>query len=177
MSAVLVDEGRSRRWFSGYLADLFRPSPREGCEAWTEEHFRLPKGNRYVGKFRIDRNPTLRGPLRAIDSGLYRRIVCVCGSQVWKSTVIQIFFGWVTDQDPGPGMIVYPDNPMRNRRSKKYLQPLIEECEAIRKHKTMRKTDISTAAYTFDSCEWSLAGAKSEWLCGLILSGGCAGMR
>ena len=149
-------------WIGEFVADRFEPREFLTFEEWMRKHMFLPyKGNRYGGKFQIDRNPTILGPIRAVDSKKYPRVLCVCGAQMFKSTVQQGLMGYGVDQQPGPMMFAFPDQSTLEKRSRRFFKPFIAECPAVNKHCTGRASDIQTEEYNFDTCTVALANMGS----------------
>lgn len=70
--------------------------------------------------------------------------------------------GYIIDYDPGPTMLVYPTLDMARGVSKDRIQPMIQDCPALRRHLTGRDDDLQLLAYTFDRCTVRFAWSNSE---------------
>jgi len=70
--------------------------------------------------------------------------------------------GYAIDQDPGPILFVEPTENMAQRLVEGRLDPIIEDCEAIRRHKPKSKDKFKLLEKYFDRCTLTLVGAASE---------------
>lgn len=66
---------------------------------------------------------------------------------------------YVIAQDPGPVLLVQSSMEAAKSFSKNRLQPLIEDCPALAKHKTGDRFDFAAAEMRLDNCSIYLQGA------------------
>ena len=104
--------------------------PKSGLEVWeyAEKNLKLPpKETRMSGPIRFDRTPYMVGewsPLWAYRR--FRECDNIWAAQTGKTTMLQVTMCYDADVDPGPEMIVYPEQKSMRRRSKHHLRPIIE---------------------------------------------------
>ena len=148
------------RLFAGAIS-LIRPRPKGEIYEWAEANLVLTtKVTNYPGPVRFERTPYQIGPGSPLWA--YRRyseLMVVWPTQVGKTLTLQIILAWTVDSAPGPGMIVYPDQTVCKRRSKKHIRPLIEDCLA--KHCTGNPTDLAIYEYMLKPCSLFLAWSGS----------------
>lgn len=145
-----------------FLAEALRPIKRLTVPEWAQQNFCLPgEVTRYPGKIDLALTPYMYGPLLAFTMSRYPKIDLVFAAQTGKTTIEEIIAAYVVDQDPGPGMMVYPTETMTKRRSRRHLQPIIWENEVLKKHLTGNPNDIQLYELTFDKMTWLLSWAGS----------------
>ena len=128
---------------------------------WAEQSIELtPRVSRYPGLIRLQElTPYVIKPLNAVRK--YRRVVLVWAAQCAKTVWLQCAMGYFIDQDPGPMMIVYPDQATAKRRSREHLQPIIEDSPVLKKHLTSNKDDFGLFSYHLKRCTVNLSWAGS----------------
>ena len=145
--------------------DAITPKPFYAVDEWVESPDGIVLSSRssgIPGPLRLDLTPYLREPLRRFSDSQTRRISLCFGAQAGKTTFIFCIMGYVIDYDPGPTMIVYPTMDMAKGVSKDRIQPLIQDCPALRKHLTGAQDDLQLLAYTFDRLTVRFAWSNSE---------------
>jgi phage terminase large subunit GpA-like protein len=145
--------------------DAITPKPFYAVDEWVESPDGIILSSRtsgIPGPLRLDLTPYLREPLRRFSDSQTRRISLCFGAQAGKTTFIFCIMGYVIDYDPGPTMIVYPTMDMARGVSKDRIQPLIQDCPALRKHLTGAQDDLQLLAYTFDRLTVRFAWSNSE---------------
>ena len=145
--------------------DAITPRPFYAVDEWVESPDGIILSSRtsgIPGPLRLDLTPYLREPLRRFSDSQTRRISLCFGAQAGKTTFIFCIMGYVIDYDPGPTMIVYPTMDMARGVSKDRIQPLIQDCPALRKHLTGAQDDLQLLAYTFDRLTVRFAWSNSE---------------
>lgn len=129
MSAPLPEHVQhlASRLYAGAITAL---QPRNDVEIydWAEERIRLSKNvTKDAGRL------VLRSYQKGEWSPLwawrrYSIIDVIWPTQVGKTLLMQVIAGYCIDVDPGPMMIVFPNESLVRRRSRKHLQPFIREC-------------------------------------------------
>jgi len=145
--------------------DAITPKPFYAVDEWVESPDGIILSSRtsgIPGPLRLDLTPYLREPLRRFSDSQTRRISLCFGTQTGKTTLIFCVLGYIIDYDPGPTMIVYPTMEMARGVSKDRIQPLIQDCPALRKHLTGKEDDLQLLAYTFDRLTVRFAWSNSE---------------
>lgn len=146
-------------------ADAITPKPFHPVDEWVEGPDGIVLSSRtsgIPGPLRLDMTPYLREPLRLFSDSRTRRIMLCFGAQAGKTTFIFCVLGYIIDYDPGPTMLVYPTLDMARGVSKDRIQPMIQDCPALRRHLTGRDDDLQLLAYTFDRCTVRFAWSNSE---------------
>jgi phage terminase large subunit GpA-like protein len=145
--------------------DAITPKPFYAVDEWVESPDGIILSSRtsgIPGPLRLDLTPYLREPLRRFSDSQTRRISLCLGTQAGKTTFVFCIMGYIIDYDPGPTMIVYPTMDMARGVSKDRIQPLIQDCPALRKHLTGKDDDLQLLAYTFDRLTVRFAWSNSE---------------
>jgi phage terminase large subunit GpA-like protein len=150
----------AKRLFAGAVS-LIRPRPRGEIYEWARDNLVLStKVTSRAGPVRFDDTPYQIGP----DSPFwaykrYGELIVIWPTQVGKTLTLQILLAWTIACSPGPGMIVYPDQVVCKRRSKKHIRPLIEDC--LSEHTTGRADDLTVLEYMLKPCSIFMAWSGS----------------
>ena len=115
------------------ICTIFRPPPRLSVAEWAEEHrFLSSETAAEPGKWRNRRTPYLIEPMEALSpkSGI-EEVVLMFSSQTGKSEIVLNFLGFIMHLDPGPVLIVQPNERMMKTFSTKRVQPLIRDCPVL----------------------------------------------
>lgn len=144
----------------GMIAAL-RPRYRGEVWEWATAHLRLSaRVTRHPGPIDWSWSPYLVGewsPLWAYkryeDSGM------IAGAQVGKTLALQTTIAYDSDCDPGPGLIVYPDQTVAERRSKGHIRPLLQD--SLPHLMTGSAADMGILEYKLASCDWYVGWAGS----------------
>jgi hypothetical protein len=92
----------------------------ENCRVLSDEESSEP------GPYSFDRTPYWRFVLDAAADPLVEEIVCLKGAQIgWSESVPQLFGYWV-DLDPGPTMILMPDQKSAEDFKAERIDPLMK---------------------------------------------------
>lgn len=145
----------------GGLTEALRPRFRGEVWEWATANLRLSaRVTRHAGPIDWSWSPYLVGewsPLWAYrryeDSGM------VAGAQVGKTLALQTTIAYDSDCDPGPGLIVYPDQVSAERRSKGHIRPLLQD--SLPHLMTGSPADMSILEYRLASCDWYVGWAGS----------------
>ncbi len=101
------------------VVDAFRPAERMEVWEWAEKNVTLTKRvTRFEGRWRRSVAPYMSGKWSPLWAFLrYRVIDVIAGAQTGKTMLLQLTIGFsVAGGQPGPGMIVYPDQTTCRRR-------------------------------------------------------------
>lgn len=116
------------------LADAVRPRPRLTVAEWSDENVFLGESDAHPGPYRTRKTPYVREPGDCLSSGSpYHTVVIEKGAQTGFSLLAANWLGYCIDQDPAPSLYVGPDQKVTERFSRQRLQPMIDECEALRR--------------------------------------------
>ncbi len=94
---------------------------------------------------------------------LVEEIVCLKGAQIGWSEVCRNIFGYWVDLDPGPVMILMPDQKSAEDFKTERIDPLIKSTGAVSRHLTSRAWDDTKHRIIFDtmSVYFVWAGSKT----------------
>lgn len=104
-----------------------------GLVRWAEEHYELPPDSAFRGKFRLARAPYLRRPMECLEDPRVKQLVVAKGSQLFFTTIAQIWKGWGIDEDPASMICVWPSEYMLKRYVITRINPMLEDCEPLRR--------------------------------------------
>lgn len=138
-----------RRWSPSQWA--------ENCRVLSDEETSEP------GPYSLDRTPYWRGVMDAAADPLIEEIDCIKGAQIGWSEVCRNLFGYWVDLDPGPVMILMPDQKSCEDFKVERIDPLIKNTPAVSRHLTTRAWDDTKHRIRFDtmSAYFVWAGSKS----------------
>jgi phage terminase large subunit GpA-like protein len=88
-----------------------------------------------------------------------RQIALCFSAQSGKTQTMLVMLGYVIDQDPGPVLAVQSSLEAARSFSKNRLQPLLDDCPSLARHKTEDRHDFSAAEMRLDNCSVYLQGA------------------
>jgi phage terminase large subunit GpA-like protein len=83
----------------------------------------------------------------------------VAGAQVGKTLALQTTIAYDSACDPGPGLIVYPDAVVAERRSKGHIRPMLQD--SLPDLMTGSVGDMGIREYKLTSCDWYIGWAGS----------------
>lgn len=128
---------------------------------WAEKYIKMPaRVTRHPGPIRINSLiPYAVEPLNSFRDN--KRTVLIWGAQTSKTTVMECAIGYVIDQDPGPMIIVFPDQTTGKKRSKEHIQEIINASPDLKKHKTGNKDDFQNFLYHLDRMTVNVVWAGS----------------
>ena len=108
---------------------------------WADLERRLSsKGSAEPGRWRTDRNPPLREPMDCLSArATVKDVVLMFPIQFGKTEVAVNALGYSMDHNPGPIMVTLPGEVSMHKWTAQKLNPMIEECPAVRA--TLTSTD------------------------------------
>lgn len=98
------------------------------------------------GPWRGARTPYLAGIIDAIQEPGAEEIVVIKAAQVGFSESLRNLLGFFIDHDPGPTLIVMPDQKSAEELIEERIKPLIEYTPAVARHLTSRAWDVKKSA-------------------------------
>jgi phage terminase large subunit GpA-like protein len=115
------------------------------------------------GPYNFDRTPYWRFVTDLAADPLIEEIVCIKGAQIGWSEACRNLFGYFVDLDPGPTMILMPDQKSAEDFKAERIDPLVSNTPAVRRHLTSRAWDDTKHRIRFDtmSAFFVWAGSKS----------------
>lgn len=126
---------------SAALARALAPRKPLTVSQWADLERRLSsKGSAEPGRWRTDRNPPLREPMDCLSSrSTVKDVVLMFPIQFGKTEVAVNALGYSMDHNPGPIMVTLPGEVSMHKWTAQKLNPMIEECPAVRA--TLTSTD------------------------------------
>lgn len=119
---------------------------------WAERHRILPPSlSAEPGPWRNSRTPYLVGIMDAICEPGVEQVVFLKPVQVGYSEAIRNLLGYFIDHDPGPSMLVMPDEKSANEAVEERIRPLIAETPAVRRHQLDSRSANKVSAIRFDT--------------------------
>ncbi len=114
---------------------------------WAQE-------NRYLGSnltsepgpWRNERTPYLVGIMDAMYESGIEGVVVMKGGQVGYSEAVRNIVGYWIDREPGPCMVVMPDQKSTEALVEERFMPLLQDSPAVTRHLTERKWDVKKAS-------------------------------
>lgn len=115
------------------------------------------------GPYSFDRTPYWRFVLDLVCDPAVEEIVCIKGAQIGWSELCRNAFGYWVDLDPGPTMILMPDQKSAEDFKVERIDPLVKHTPAVRRHVTSRAWDDTKHRIRFDTMTayFVWAGSKS----------------
>lgn len=108
-----------------------KPPERLTVAQWADKNRVLDLISSKPGPWRTDFTPYTRAPMEAFTNKEIERIILVWGSQSAKTECINNMIGYAIDQDPGPMMVVYPEEKTAEFSSNRRIQPMVLSTESI----------------------------------------------
>src|SRR5690348_1898111 len=100
---------------------------------WADaERVLSSKGSAEPGRWRTSRNPPLREPMDCMSKrSPVREVVCIFPIQFAKTEFELNVLGYCITHDPGPVMVVLPDDISMNKWIAQKLNPMLDETPSI----------------------------------------------
>ena len=114
-------------------AASWRPPPLLTVDEWADEHRVLDSvTSSRPGRWRTDRTPYLREPMRRLSSSDPAQVVVLMfGAQLGKTETGNNFLGYAIAQDPGPIIVVQPTLDLAGAYSRQRVARLVESTPAL----------------------------------------------
>ncbi len=146
----------------GWWSDYWQPPAQLNPWQWAEALLVFSaRSSAFPGRYRSSITPYVRQILEDFQNPEIRRIHLCWGAQSAKTTTLSVALAYTIDQAPGPALFVMPSLDMARSFSENRLQPLIEDCEALARHKTDNRHDFKKTEFILDRSSIYLQGAQS----------------
>ena len=152
--------GTGRRRFLEALAPQRRWTPAE----WAENCRVLgPDETSEPGPYSFDRTPYWKFVLNLMTRPGIEEIIVCKGAQIGWSELCRNALGFWIDSDPGPTLVLMPDQNSTNAFRDERLEPLFKNTPAVGRHLSVRAWDATKYRVKFDTMSLFLtwAGSKS----------------
>jgi phage terminase large subunit GpA-like protein len=151
------------------FVDAFRAAwhspPRLELDEWADKHRVLSsEASAEPGRWRTDRVPYLREPMRCVSDPAVEQVVIVAASQSGKTEAVLNTLGYYMHQDPAPILCVEPRVEDCKALSKDRIAPMLRDSPALRgRVKDARSRDSGNTVQhkQFPGGHLTLAGANS----------------
>ncbi len=161
-TATLKTTRTARRRLLGNLVPRERLTPSQ----WAEK-FRVLAADvesNFPGPYSFDKTPYWRAVIDATVRPGVEEIVCLKGHQSgWSETCRNLAGFWI-DLQPGPVLVLMPDEKAAEQFRAERIEPLMTETPAVARHVSRRKRDATKYRIRFTSgCSvyFAWAGSKS----------------
>lgn len=129
---------------------------------WAESNLELSnRATAFPGRYSSAQTPFVRDVLDAFQNPEIRQISLCWSAQSSKTMTLLVSLAYTIAVDPGPVLLVQSTMDQAKSFSKNRLQPLIEDCPALAKHKTADRFDFAAAEMRLAPCSIYLSGANS----------------
>lgn len=117
-------------WFNAFMPDSYMP-----VSDWADEYRILSsKSASEPGRWRTVRTPYLKEIMDCLSPrSPIQKVVFMKGAQIGGTECGNNWIGYIIHQAPGPMMAISPTVEMAKRNSRQRIDPLIEDCPALRK--------------------------------------------
>jgi phage terminase large subunit GpA-like protein len=143
----------------------FAPPPELTVSQWADRERRLsPEASAEPGRWDTGRTAYLRDVMNAMNDPAITRIVCIKGSQVGWTEVLNNVLGYLISEDPGPVLIIQPSLEMAEAWSKDRLAPMLRDtpCLAGKVHSPLARDSSNTLRQkVFAGGRLAIVGANS----------------
>jgi phage terminase large subunit GpA-like protein len=141
-----------RALISEWCAGAWAPPAKLKPSEWVEAHRVLPVGvTAEPGPMRLDRTPYVRGILDAVADPLVEEITWVKPTQVGGSETGRNLLGYWIDVDPGPCLVVMPDEKSGKEAIEERIRPMLESSPKLRAHVSSRAWDNKLSSIKLDT--------------------------
>jgi phage terminase large subunit GpA-like protein len=113
------------------------------------------------GPYRNERTPYLVGVMDATVEPGVEEVVLVSGTQIGKSTAGQNVLGYAIDNDPGPYLVVMPDEKSAEEYVRERIQPMLRSSPSLARHLSIRREDNKLSCITLDTMSIYIGWAGS----------------
>lgn len=145
------------------LADAYAVRERLTVDQWAGQYRRVPeRGNPEPGPWQNDRTPYCIEPMRACSDPTVRQVTAMKGSQLgFTDALVFNRLGWAIDNDPGPDLIIMPNDRLARQTVKKRLKPSIKASPTLWAKFSSGKAESSMDVLVFTTMDVTLCGSNS----------------
>lgn len=135
----------------------------EAPDAWADRCHVIVRGTgAESGRWDTARTPYLRRPLRMFAHPAVRHLTLMTGSQLGKTSLVDILKQWVVDQDPGPAIVMYGNiDAARDYNQDRFL-PGLRASPVMAGHLLPSPQDTKNLKITFDRMTMWFIGSNSR---------------
>ena len=146
----------------GWMGEGLRPRRKRTVDEWADqERYLTSMSSAEPGLWKTSRTPYTREIMRVLSPGSgYREVVLEKGAQVSGTETANNFIGHGMDEDPGPMLMVMPNEGMAKRNSRTRITPMIEACPSLRQSVAAGRTD-TVLEKDFMGGVWVAVGANA----------------
>ena len=138
------------------------PPPEITVSEWADANRVLQAGvSRNPGRWSTSYTPYLREVMDAYCLPHLRHLVFCAGTQLGKTEALYNILGYCIDHDPWPTLLMYPREDDAKGVSRVRIQPMIDDCECLRKRKPEKAGLYQTLEMHFPGMPLYLVGANS----------------
>jgi phage terminase large subunit GpA-like protein len=147
---------------SEYWNTYWQPPAQLNPWQWAEANLEFSsRSSAYPGRYRSTLTPYVQQILEDFKNPTIRKVVLCWGAQSAKTTTLSVALAYTIDQAPGPALFVMPSLDMARSFSENRLQPMIEDCSTLARHKTDNRHDFKKTEFILDRSSIYLQGANS----------------
>ena len=145
-----------RKWAS------VAPPKEQSVSEWAESNLVLSeRSTGFPGMYRGDRSPYTREPIDSLTDPFVEELTICSAAQIAKTMMLMVMMGYAIDQDPGPMLMVLPNNDLCRSFAEQRLHPLIDDCKALSRHKPKDPKKYRLQEIFFDRMSMALVGSNS----------------
>lgn len=144
------------------------PDPDLWVDEWADEYQRIPRGGgAEPGKYRVDRTPYAREPMRCLSPGHpVKRVVAMVASQLFKTAVGINWLSAAIHQAPANMMVLEPTSGIAKRVSARFSKtidavPVLRERVAAPRSRDARNT-VDTKEFDGGTLYITTAGSAAN---------------
>lgn len=139
---------------------VLKPPEKLTVSEWADKYRILEdKTSAEPGRWNTNRTPYLRGIMDSFTDVEVEEIVFCKGTQLGGSEAGNNMIGYIIAQDPGPTLVVYPNDDLSEFTSSKRLQPMIEISPVL--NEKFLKNESKLQELNFTTMYLALTGANS----------------
>ena len=130
---------------------------------WAQANRMLPSHvTAEPGPWRNERTPYLAGIMDAIHEAGCEEVIVLKAAQVGFSEGLRNTIGYWIDHEPGPCLIVMPDQKSAEELIDERIKPLLEFTPAVARHVGVRAWDVKKASIKLDTMSIYIGWAGSS---------------
>lgn len=141
---------------------LWRPPKKITVSEWAENNVVLESASASEsGAWRNSRTPYLVEIMNAWADPTIEEIVTLKASQIGGTAALLNCLGYSIEHDPGPCLIVYPDEGEARKVSDNRIHPMVNTCPALRAKKPANPDDFTKQSMKFPGMPIWVVGSNS----------------
>lgn len=146
------------------VASLIAPDEMIRPSEWAALYRVLPGHVSEPGPWRNERTPYLVGIMDAFCDPVVGEVVVKKSAQLGFSESMRNVVGWIIDRQPGPMMLVMPNEPDCMEVLEEEYKPMLVECDRLHRYITSRAWDIKSKSIKLAHMNiftaWATSAAK-----------------